>query len=115
MRLLEICLSFDGRINRSTYWKGYLVLIVAGVVLALIARWLDTMIGLQGSSITDLFSMLALWPWTALNVKRWHDLNKSGWWILIVLIPVIGIIWAFIEIGFLAGTKGHNRFGREPK
>ena len=47
----------------------------------------------------------------AIQVKRWHDRNKSGWWVLIGLIPLIGGIWALIETGFLAGDDGENRFG----
>ncbi|MBV7329929.1 DUF805 domain-containing protein [Chloroflexi bacterium TSY] len=57
---------------------------------------------------------MALWPNLAVSAKRWHDRDKSGWWSLIVLIPIIGVIWMLIEVGFLEGTNGPNRFGPEP-
>jgi hypothetical protein len=44
-------------------------------------------------------------------IKRFHDRDKSGWWVLIWLIPIIGAIWLLIELGFLKGTPGPNRFG----
>ena len=46
--------------------------------------------------------------------KRWHDRNKSAWWILIAFIPIIGALWFLIECGFLKGTVGPNRFGDDP-
>jgi len=48
------------------------------------------------------------------QIKRWHDRDKSGWWVLINLVPCIGGLWALIECGFLRGTTGENRFGPDP-
>ena len=53
-----------------------------------------------------------MWVSLAIQVKRWHDRNKSGWWVLIGFIPLIGPIWALIENGFLAGDETENRFGK---
>ena len=50
----------------------------------------------------------------ATATKRYHDRNKSGWWILIVFVPVIGAIWYFVECGFLRGTRGPNPYGPDP-
>ena len=55
---------------------------------------------------------LVLWIGLSVQIKRWHDRNKSGWWALLNLIPVIGQIWILIECGILPGTVGGNRFGR---
>jgi uncharacterized membrane protein YhaH (DUF805 family) len=57
--------------------------------------------------------LITLWPSLALYAKRWHDRGKSGWWSLIMLIPIIGGIWMLIELGFLRGTDGPNRFGND--
>jgi uncharacterized membrane protein YhaH (DUF805 family) len=58
---------------------------------------------------------LAYWVALVLGVivyiKRFHDRDKSGWWVLIGLIPIIGAIWLPIELGFLKGTPRPNRFG----
>jgi uncharacterized membrane protein YhaH (DUF805 family) len=47
----------------------------------------------------------------AVSVRRLHDRNKSGWWVLLYFVPVIGQIWLFLELGVLAGTPGPNRYG----
>ena len=54
------------------------------------------------------------WVVLAVAAKRWHDRNKSALWILFTLIPIIGQIWTLVELGFIRGTKGHNRFGPDP-
>ncbi len=47
-------------------------------------------------------------------IRRYHDRNKSGWWMFIGLIPLFGTIWFYVETGFLKGTTGPNRFGPDP-
>ncbi|MDK1017721.1 MAG: DUF805 domain-containing protein, partial [Actinomycetota bacterium] len=46
--------------------------------------------------------------------KRWHDRDKSGWWMLIAFVPIIGGLWAFIETGLLQGTESDNQYGPNP-
>ena len=46
----------------------------------------------------------------AVSVRRYHDRDKSGWWMLIALIPYIGAIWQLVELGILEGTEGANRY-----
>ena len=58
--------------------------------------------------------LLGFWIGLALAVKRWHDRDKSGWWVLINLIPLIGWIWSFVEVGCLRGTVGPNQYGADP-
>lgn len=55
-----------------------------------------------------------IWAGMALSVKRWHDLNKSGWWLLIALIPLAGALFTLVEQGFHAGTEGPNNYGPDP-
>jgi uncharacterized membrane protein YhaH (DUF805 family) len=62
---------------------------------------------------TGIFALLTLIPTIIVYVKRFHDRDKSGWWVLIGLIPIIGVIWLLIELGFLKGTPGPNRFGTD--
>ena len=50
----------------------------------------------------------------AVLAKRWHDRNKSAWWAFIHLVPVIGVLWTFVELGFFKGTTGKNCFGLDP-
>jgi uncharacterized membrane protein YhaH (DUF805 family) len=58
-----------------------------------------------------IVSLLFLYPTYAVTTKRWHDRGKSGWWSLIVLVPIIGELWALIELGFLGGDEGANHYG----
>ena len=48
------------------------------------------------------------------SVKRWHDRDRSGWWVLLNLLPVIGWLWALVDNGFVRGTRGPNRYGADP-
>ena len=57
--------------------------------------------------------ILVIWTSICINAKRWHDTDKSGWWQLIGLVPLLGL-WAFIENGFFRGVTGPNRFGPDP-
>src|SRR5262249_35809552 len=70
--------------------------------------------GVVGGLIALLLFVVALWISLAMGVKRYHDRNKSGWWVLIALVPVIGGLWYLIEAGFLPGTSGPNQYGPDP-
>ncbi len=65
-------------------------------------------------TLVGLIFLLIIWPALAISVKRWHDRDKSGWWVLIGLVPLIGGLWALIETGFLPGTEGDNQYGPDP-
>lgn len=105
--------SFEGRINRGKFWAGYAVLWILTVVVIAI---LTAVLG-DSSSFLILYWVgvaLLMVAGLAVQVKRWHDRGKSGWWVLIALVPLIGPIWAFIETGFLPGTSGSNEYGPDP-
>ena len=106
MDIRWILFSFEGRLSRRPYW----VFAGATVVLGLI---LYALFGTDEAAEAALavVSLLLLWPSLAIQAKRWHDRDKSGWWILMNFVPVIGPIWVLIENGFLPGTHGANRFG----
>lgn len=117
MTLSELYLSFSGRISRRTYWlKGVVpYIIVIGILqMLLIATMSDR--GPNGLIIglITIVSLVLIWPALAVSFKRWHDRDKSGWWILIGLVPLIGGLWVLIECGFLAGTPGPNKYGPAP-
>lgn len=110
LSLKEILFSFKGRIRRSTYWYTMLGLfaIMFVVMMALALAGVDE--GALGLIVVLMYIPL-VWISLAVQVKRWHDRDKSGWWVLISFIPVIGGLWALIENGFLAGSPEVNRFG----
>ena len=119
MSLPQTLFSFKGRINRAKWWLARLLVFV----LVFVATSLISLIA-ANLYVTEFFIVLFLiglpvyilsvGTHLPINVKRWHDRDKSGWWVLIELIPLIGIIWAFIELGCLKGTYGKNRFGPDP-
>jgi uncharacterized membrane protein YhaH (DUF805 family) len=103
--------KFDGRINRAKFWAGLVMIwVVPWFVVAVAVALNSWVIGWVGI----VLHVFTLWPAIALHIKRWHDRDKSGWWILIGLIPIIGPIWSLIETGFLPGTNGHNQYGPDP-
>lgn len=116
MPLSQLLFSFEGRIPRSTWW-------LSSIVLSLVNMAVMTTIGpLADEKSLGAVMLIPLLAWLAfvviaalaLQVKRWHDRDKSGWWILIGFVPIIGGIWAFIECGCLRGTDGPNQFGSDP-
>ena len=102
--------TFEGRIGRQTWWLGSILLSVAFIIpymiaMAIMFGTMDTSgpepqpsgLGLAIGGIIMLISVvLALWGSLALQIKRWHDRDKSGWWVLIGFVPVIGSIWALV-------------------
>jgi uncharacterized membrane protein YhaH (DUF805 family) len=96
--------NFSGRAIRSEYWYWVLFIILVEIVTTII----DTVLGAQIT--TSIFGLATLLPSLGLAVRRLHDLDRSGWWIFLVLIPLIGaivlIIWYCTK-----GTEGANRFG----
>lgn len=107
--------SFEGRINRAKFWAGVGVIIAAGILANLIDMLLGFPIGDTGFGIVGaVVGLLSFYLAIALYAKRWHDRDKSGWWTLIILVPLLGPIWILVELGILEGTRGPNRFGPDP-
>ena len=106
--------SIEGRINRAKLWAGVGVMIAGSIIFGILDALLGTRLGSGIGVLGAIYSLAMIYPAIALYAKRWHDRDKSGWWTLIGLIPVIGFIWMLIELGILAGTAGSNRFGPDP-
>ena len=109
-----VFLNFQGRLNRQPFWIATLVLWLVSMGVAFVT---SILFGSQSAATTFVQAVVALIlliPSLAVAVKRYHDRNKSGWWILIVFIPIIGLIWYIVELGFLPGTPGPNRYGPDP-
>jgi uncharacterized membrane protein YhaH (DUF805 family) len=107
-----LVLGLDGRIARRTWWLwGVVVPLGLGLYLTVVLR----VMGLSAQGTEVAVNLLLLWPTLAVSVKRWHDRNKSGWWVLAALIPVVGWLWVLIENGLLRGSASANRFGDPPQ
>ena len=109
----QFYLSAQGRVNRQQWW---LRLVVPYVIIYIVLNLIDVALGTYdaqrgGGLLSGLFALAALIPSILVYIKRWHDRDKSGWWMLILFIPLVGAIWFLVELGFLKGTDGPNRFG----
>ncbi len=100
----QFLLTHEGRINRQPYWAFILVLVGVNIALGI----------LHMKALSGLVGLAILYPAVLVQIKRWHDRGKSGWWCLINLVPVIGWLWALVECGFLPGTSGANAYGADP-
>lgn len=101
--------NFNGRARRKAYWMFVLFNIIAAVILGII----DNVIG-TGGILGGLYSLAVLLPGIALGVRRLHDIGKSGWWLLIALVPLIGFI-VLIIFAVTDSQPGENQYGPNPK
>lgn len=113
--VLENYANFEGRARRSEYWW----FIVGQIILVVIAMILDNLLGITFGKIGYgpiylVFALATFIPGLAVAVRRLHDVGKSGWFYLIVFIPLIGAIWLIILFA-TEGAKGQNQYGMDPK
>jgi uncharacterized membrane protein YhaH (DUF805 family) len=96
---------FEGRAGRAEYWWFFLANLIISFVLQALAGASDALL-----ILAVVYSLAVLIPGLAVAVRRLHDTNKSGWWILISLVPFVGVI---VLIVFLAtdGDQGANQYG----
>ena len=108
-------IRFDGRMNRGTYWKYTLGMVAAYFVAMLL--WVGSADEYTGEP-GGVLMFLGVVVWLAMipisisaNIRRWHDHNKSGWWMFISLVPFIGGLYALVMCLFVSGTPGPNTYG----
>ena len=122
--MASLLFGFQGRANRAKFWLVALGILVVEVILFAVIlggaamsgdpEKIAAAMGPIASIVILIFVVVATWISIAVAVKRYHDRNKSGWWVLIVFVPVIGGLWYLIECGFLRGTAGPNDYGPDP-
>ena len=115
LHVLKNYATFSGRARRKEYWMFFLfnVLISLGLgVLDVVAGTYS--VEYETGFFSGLYSLLVLIPSIAVGVRRLHDTNRSGWWIVISLIPIIGVLVLFV-FTCLDSQPGTNRFGANPK
>lgn len=108
LEVLKKYAVFTGRARRREYWMFFLVNFIVGLVLAVIGRVLDLEI------LQYLYSLAVLLPGLGVAVRRLHDTGRSGWWLLIALVPLIG---AIVLLVFLVSDSqpDTNQYGPNPK
>lgn len=107
--------TFEGRARRKEYWLFVLFCWLAVVALLIVDDIIGTINEKVGVGLlSGLFVLAALIPALAVTVRRLHDTNRSGWWILIKLIPVVGAL-VLLVFTVQDSQPGANRFGPNPK
>jgi len=104
-------LGLRGRVSRKVFWlHGVLALLLA----AMLGNALMDIAGVRAELSGKLVNVLLAWPFIAISVKRLHDYDFRGWWMLINFVPAIGSLAMLVANGFVPGTHGPNRFGADP-
>lgn len=153
MGMFKLFLSFEGRINRATWWLCTGLLMIANLILsmglnAILVSAMQpqglTALTRVGAIANGLVALILFYPTLAVGAKRMHDRDRSGWWMVAFIVPIVLLVlltpfalsangavnggvavmivvlmaasimaigWNFVELAFLAGTAGDNRFG----
>lgn len=102
--------QFDGRARRAEYW--YFVLYNA--LISMGCSIIDNLLFKGIAILAGIYSLAVLIPGIAVGVRRLHDIGKSGWFLLVSLIPIVGAIWLIVLLS-TPGNVGDNQYGPDPK
>jgi len=104
---------FSGRAQRAEYWYFFLFNTIVIIVLTILDAVFGTLSHSGYGLLSGLYDLAVFIPSLAVAVRRLHDIGKSGWWLLIILIPLIGsillIVWCATD------SKEDNQYGKNPK
>ena len=107
MDIVNLYFSAQGRLNRQAYW-------LSTIPLFILSLFLETTTGVLHKSTILMVYLVLLVSGYMIGIKRCHDRNKSGWWILLSFVPIVGLLWTFVELGCLRGSDGDNNYGTDP-
>lgn len=109
--------DFSGRSSRRNYWwfmlANILIIFAFNVVLRMMVAPGPSSIRIVLTILLVVYYLALIEPSIALTVRRLHDTGRSGWWILIELIPLVGVVW-FLVLMCLPSEPAANRFGLKP-
>ena len=115
LQVLKKYADFGGRAMRKEYWMFILFNIIFSIVAMILDNILGTaMEGVGYGLFYILYGLAVFIPGLAVSVRRLHDVGKSGWMILIVLIPIVGAIWLLVLM-VTDSNPGENKYGPNPK
>ncbi|MEZ4938501.1 MAG: DUF805 domain-containing protein [Crocinitomicaceae bacterium] len=115
LKVLKQYADFNGRARRQEYWMFFLMNLIFSLILGVVDGIIGTYDETTGWGLLGgLYSLFILVPSLAVGVRRLHDTNKSGWMLLVALIPLVGGIWLLV-LFVTDGDKGPNQYGPDPK
>ena len=114
LKVLKQFNDFKTRARRKEYWMFTLFSVIINTILSLIDDNLGNEVSIGTGLLGGIYSLFILVPSLAVSVRRLHDVNKSGWMLLVALIPLIGAIWLLILICKDSQLE-ENKWGANPK
>ena len=115
IKVLQQYADFNGRARRKEYWIYNIINSIIGGLLFFLDYMLGTTIdGLDLGVLYLVYALFVFIPGLAVAVRRLHDVGKSGWMLLIALIPLIGAIWLLV-LYLTDSNPGENKYGLNPK
>lgn len=109
LKVIKQYADFNGRARRKEFWMFILVSIIISIPLTLIDKYI-----LKSEILGSIYNLGIFIPNLAVSVRRLHDVNKSGWMLLLWFLPIIGWIW-LLNLHVTGGIKGENKYGFDPK
>ena len=112
---LKMYAVFQGRARRKEYWYFILFNIIVSTALAFLDRMTGTFVADTGFGILSaIYTLAVIIPGIAVSVRRLHDTNRSGWWFLITIVPILGF-FVFLYFMVLNSDQETNKYGPSPK
>jgi len=106
--------QFSGRARRQEYWLFQLAVCVVFFATGVLSEIVPSAVGDFAFVVAMVAALGLLLPMYAVGVRRMHDIGRSGWWLLVGLVPIIGGIWQLVLLA-TSGDVGPNRYGPDPK
>lgn len=113
LEVLKKYALFTGRARRTEYWYFVLANVLIGVGLAIVDAIIRKITGIGFGLFGSVYALAVLVPGIAVSIRRLHDTDRSGWWLLLALVPLVGLVLLIFMVEDSNG--GTNRFGQNPK
>ncbi len=115
LKVLKQFADFNGRARRQEYW----MFVLFNMLFVFAAGMLDRLLNLANETtgigpLYGLYVLAVFIPGIAVAIRRLHDIGKSGWMLLVALIPIVGAIWLLVLM-VREGDRGENKYGPDPK
>jgi uncharacterized membrane protein YhaH (DUF805 family) len=114
LKVLKQYFDFSGRARRKEYWMFALISMIISIVLTLLDMGVGLYSELYGAGLlSSIYSLAIIIPSIAVSVRRLHDTDHSGWWLLLMFIPLLGALILLVVMCF--NSKDDNEYGPNPK
>ena len=114
VKVLKQYFDFSGRARRKEYWMFGLISAVISIVLTLLDMGVGLYSDVYGAGVlSSIYSLAIMIPSIAVSVRRLHDTDHSGWWLLLIFIPLLGVLILLVVMCF--NSKDDNEYGPNPK